>query len=74
MKITHDYFSPGIKIELCGDEVALAIQKLLAQRGVFISGPRTITVNGDLCDYGEVSIDPSGFVIINGVKLKSTVK
>jgi len=57
---------PGVSIELTGDEVATAIDAYLVARGVHVSGPRTTTVNGELCDAGHVYVDPSGFVIANG--------
>lgn len=57
---------PGVSIELTGDEVATAIDAYLVAHGVYVSGPRTISVNGDLCDDGQVYVDPSGFVIANG--------
>jgi hypothetical protein len=31
--------------------------------GAHVSGPRTITVNGELCEVGNIYVDPSGFVI-----------
>lgn len=55
--------SPGVDIELTGDEVALAIDAWLVGQGVHVSGPRTVTVNGELCERGRVNVDPSGFVI-----------
>lgn len=62
-------FGPGISIELTGDEVAIAIDAWLVAHGVHVGGPRTITVNGALCDTGEVYIDPSGYVVANGERL-----
>jgi hypothetical protein len=59
-------YGPGVKIELSGDEVATAIDAYLVAHGVYVSGPRTITVNGELCEEGLVYVDPSGFVIFNG--------
>jgi len=56
-------YGPGIDIELDGDEVAIAIDAYLVSHRVYINGPRTIRVNGELCQLGEVYIDPSGFVI-----------
>lgn len=62
-------FGPGVDILLSGDEVARAIYAYLVARGVHIDGPRTVTVNGDLCERGRVYVDPSGFVIdTNGRK------
>lgn len=61
-------YGPGVEIKLTGDEVAIAIDAYLVARGVHVSGPRTITVNGELCDVGRVYVDPSGFVIYKGEK------
>lgn len=56
----------GPTIHLTGAEVALAIVAWLeATHGVHIRGARTIEVNGDLCEYGRVSVDPSGYVTAN---------
>jgi hypothetical protein len=62
-------YGPGVSIELTGAEVATAIDAWLAAQGVHVSGPRTIAVNGDLCDSGHVYVDPSGFVIHEGRKI-----
>lgn len=61
---------PGVSIHLTGDEIATAIDAWLVAAGVVVRGPRTITVNGALCDTGRVYVDPSGFVIAAGVKLR----
>ncbi|MDA8113520.1 MAG: hypothetical protein M0Z43_02170 [Acidithiobacillus sp.] len=61
-------YGPGVKIELGPDEVATAIVAYLVAHGVTISGPMTITVNGGLCEEGGVYIDPSGFVVRDGVR------
>lgn len=58
----------GIQIYLTGDEVATAIDAYLIAHNVHVSGPRTISVNEELIKGGEVYVDPSGFVIDNGVK------
>lgn len=55
-------FGPGVTIELTGDEVATAIAAYLVAHGVAVYGPRTVTVNGDLCREGEIYVDPSGYV------------
>lgn len=55
----------GVDVELTGDEVAIAIMTYLTAQHVNISGPRTITVNGELCEVGRIYVDPSGFVIDN---------
>lgn len=73
MKVKHGkgktQYGPGVSIELTGDEVATAIDAWLVAHGVHVSGPRTVTVNGELCVDGEVYVDPSGFVIAAGDKL-----
>jgi len=56
-------YGPGVDIELTGDEVAIAIDAWLVAHGVHISGPRTVTVNSELCEWGRVYVDPEGFVI-----------
>lgn len=61
-------FGPGVSIELTGDEVALAIHAYLVAHEVYWWGPRTITVNGELCEGGQVRVDPSGFVMANGMR------
>jgi len=59
-------YGPGVTIELSGDEVARAISAWLVAQDVNIQGPRTITVNDELCEAGEVYVDPSGLVVSNG--------
>jgi hypothetical protein len=67
MRVKHgrgtSEFGPGVAVEMTGDEVAVAIDAYLVAHGIHVDGPRTITVNGELCDRGEVYVDPSGFVI-----------
>ena len=60
---------PGVMIELTGDEVAQAIYTYLVAHDIIVSGPRTVTVNQELCEFGNVYVDPSGFVIHCGDKL-----
>lgn len=62
-------YGPGVEIKLTGDEVATAIDAYLVARNVHVSGARTITVNGELCNKGRVYVDPSGFVINKGKKI-----
>jgi hypothetical protein len=73
MIITHGngrtVYGPGVSIELTGSEVARAIDAWLVAQGVHVNGPRTMTVNGELCASGNVYIDPSGFVISEGMKI-----
>ena len=62
-------YGPGVNIDLTGNEVATAIEAWLVAHGVHINGPRTITVNGELCEDGHVYVDPSGFVVYDGKRL-----
>lgn len=66
-KITE--YGPGVKIDLTGAEVATAIESYLVSHGVHTRGPRTITVNGELCKSGAVYVDPTGFVMHEGNRL-----
>jgi hypothetical protein len=59
-------YGPGVSIELTGDEVATAIDAYLVAHGVYVGGPRTVTVNGELCELGRVYVDPSGAVVFEG--------
>ncbi len=59
----HTEYGPGVDIALSGEEVATAIMAYLVARGVCVDGPRTVTVNGELCESGRIYVDPSGFVI-----------
>jgi hypothetical protein len=52
-------FGPGVEIKLTGEDVAVAILAYLAAHQVWVEGPRTVTVNGELCRVGEVYVDPS---------------
>ena len=61
-------FGPGVSIELTGDEVAMAISAYLVAHGVHVSGPCTVTVNGELCETGRVYVDPIGYVIADGFR------
>lgn len=62
-------YGSGVSIKLTGDEVATAIDAWLVALGVHVNGPRTITVNDKLCESGHVYVDPSGFVINDGVEI-----
>lgn len=59
-------YGPGVLIELTGNEVATAIDAYLKAHNVSVSGPRTITVNGELCEVGRIYVDPSGNVVSKG--------
>lgn len=61
-------YGPGVDIELSGNEVATAIMAYLVARGIELCGPRTITVNGELCKSAKVYVDPSGCVLKEGRK------
>lgn len=67
-------YGTGVAIELTGDEVATAIDAYLVSHNIHVNGPRTITVNGSLCENGLVYVDPSGFVITEGKKLSGSHK
>jgi hypothetical protein len=60
---------PAVEIELTGDEVAHAINVYLHAMGVVVRGPRTIRVNGAICEHGRCYVDPSGFVVYKGERL-----
>jgi hypothetical protein len=64
---TKDGF--GVSIDLTGAEVAAAIDAYLVAHGIYINGPRTITVNDALCEVGHIYVDPSGSVLQNGKRL-----
>jgi len=61
-------FGPGVDIVLDGNEVASAIRSYLVAHDVNISGASTVTVNDRLCNMGRVYVDPSGFVVSEGIK------
>lgn len=65
-------YGPGVSIELTGDEVAIAIDAYLVAHQVHVSGPRTVTVNGELCGEGLIYVDPSGFVIADGDRVSGS--
>lgn len=53
----------GVTIRLDGNEICRAIDAWLVAMHLTVRGPRTITVNGDLCKRGQVYVDPAGYVI-----------
>jgi hypothetical protein len=65
-------WGPGVSIDLTGDEVAIAIDAWLVANGVHVSGPRTVSVNGEMLENGHVYVDPSGFVIKDGVRFQGS--
>lgn len=68
-------YGPGVHVELTGDEVATAIYAFLVAHGIHVDGPRTVRVNGGLCEAGSVYVDPSGFVIdADGQKYRGSGK
>lgn len=64
MQISHgkgkSIYGPGVSITLSGNELAKAIDAYLLAHGYEVSGPRTITVNGEMCDRAEVYVDSAG--------------
>ena len=58
--------SNGIIIELNGNEVATAIDAYLVAHGYSVNGPRTVRINGELCQSGTIFVDPSGYVLLDG--------
>ena len=59
-------YGTGVQIDLTGNEVATAIYAYLVAHNVYIDGPATIRVNGELIKKGEIYVDPSGRVIEKG--------
>jgi len=51
-----------VQIDMTGNEVVTAISAWLVAHGVYVQGPRTYFVNGDLISGGQVYVDPSGSV------------
>lgn len=56
-------YGPGVDIVLTGDELARAIDLYIYSQNVIVNGPRTVYVNGDLCERARVYVDPSGDVL-----------
>lgn len=56
-------YGPGVDILLTGNELAQAVLDYIAARGVDVTGPRTVTVGGELCTSARVYVDPSGHVV-----------
>lgn len=74
MTIEIDYgdgptkYGPGVQIDMDGDELAKAIDLWLHAQGFTVRGPRTIRVNGELCESASCYVDPSAFVVFDGEK------
>lgn len=60
----------GVEISLSGDELATAIDAYLVAHGICVRGPRTVRVNGEMCESARVFVDPSGFVNDNTNSVK----
>ena len=67
-------FGPGVEVTLTGDEVAIAIDAFLVAHGVYVDGPRTVRVNGGLCEEGSIYVDPSGDVFADGKRYSGQAK
>lgn len=61
-----DKYGAGVEIDLTGDEVATAIRAYLVAHHIEVNGPNTVTVNGKLCEEGQVYVFPPGFVNADG--------
>ena len=63
-------YGPGVLITLDADELAKAVDLWLYSQDAFVSGPRTITFDGELARDGmcSVYVDPSGSVVLDGEK------
>jgi hypothetical protein len=74
MKLTpiNTKYGTAVRIELSGNDVATAIDAWLVAKRVVVVGPRTISVNGELCSSGLVYVDPSGYVLRRGVKIEES--
>lgn len=59
-------YSPGVLITLSSDELVTAIGAFLVAHKIYVTGPRTISVNNDLIKEGHIYVDPSGSVIARG--------
>lgn len=60
---------PGVLVDLSGDEIATAIYAYLVAHDVWVSGPRTVFINGALCDGCTLDVDPTGYVIAGRKKI-----
>lgn len=66
-KGTSEY-GPGVRITLDGNAVARAIDHWLHAQGIYITGSRTISLDGELLQDRDahIYVDPSGFVMAGG--------
>jgi hypothetical protein len=55
-------YGQGVEINLSGDELAVAILAYLVANHINVQGPRTIFVNGELCESCRIYVDPTGWV------------
>ena len=58
----------GVQIDLEGKEIESAIYAYLAAHNIQIEGLPSITVNGELCKSGQLSVDAYGRVFDNGIE------
>ncbi len=54
----------GVKIALTPSEVCLAINSWVYSQGIFVNGPRIISLDDDMS--AVIHVDPSGRVIKGG--------
>lgn len=64
-------YGPGVDIRLSSEDIAKAILEYVERKGVTITGPRTVLIDGKLCTNGKVYVDPLGnveteYVILTG--------
>ena len=64
---TTDFGTP-VSVELTPNDVATAIFAYCVAKGIHINGPRTVSMDGKLLRRAIIFVDPSGFVVRNGVR------
>ena len=62
LKYGSDKDNPGVRIDLTPEEVCLAVEAFLVSNGVFIRGPRRVTVNSTTVHNASVSVEDTGSV------------
>jgi hypothetical protein len=67
-------FGPGVQIELTAEDIVKAINAYLVAHDVHIRGAMTMRVNKELIVEGGVYVDPSGFVVSDGVRFEGRGK